>query len=278
MPAQEWIRGLIVSVPFLFSTVSMSAHGASVDETALDETSAGADAVLEVMSKPGRLAADLQRDLRSKPQFVIPLLNLQSGNRVVDIFGSGGYYSELLAGAVGDEGEVLLHNNEGFEAWGINELHDRFDDRDAGPITRYVASGINLDLTENSLDGAIIVMAFHDLYVIPKVYDGTAYVRAGNPANVTYFLEQVYRALKPGGRFVVVDHAADPAADQETAGDLHRIVEAFARQEIESRGFHFVASTDALRNAADDRNRIVFDEDLQGRTDLFVLAFEKPRN
>lgn len=233
--------------------------------------------MLEVMAKAGRLAADLQRDLRSKPQFVIPLLNIHSGSRVVDIFGSGGYYSELLAGVVGEAGEVLLHNNEGFEAWGINELHDRFDDRDAGPITRYVASGINLDLAENSLDGAIIVMAFHDLYVIPKRYDGTAYVRAGNPANVTYFLEQVYRALKPGGRFVVVDHAADPGVDQETAGDLHRIVEPFAREEIESRGFHFVASTDALRNATDDRNRIVFDEDLQGRTDQFALAFEKPR-
>jgi len=196
-------------------------------------------AVINAMARTGRLAADLERDQRSKPQFVIPLLDLQTGDRVVDLFGSGGYYSELLASVVGPEGEALLHNNQGFEAGGINGLHDRFDGRDPGKITRYTSSGINLDLLDNSLDGALIVMAFHDLYVIPKRYDGEKYVRTGNPANIDYFLDQVLRALKPGGRFVVVDHAAEPDADNEVAGDLHRIVEAFPKQEIEAHGFHF---------------------------------------
>lgn len=267
MRIRKRIRGLIFSVPFLLVLIAVPGYGEVID----------AAAVLTAMSKPGRLEADVQRDQRSKPQFVIPLLDLEPGDRVVDIFGAGGYYSELLASVVGDTGEVLLHNNPGFEAWGINDLRDRFDQRDPGQITRYTSSGINLDLKDNSLEGALVVMAFHDLYVIPKSYDGTAYVRTGNPANVGYFLDQVYRALKPGGRFVVVDHAAEADADNETAGDLHRIKEDFARQEIESRGFQFVASTDALRNADDDRNRIVFDEDLQGRTDRFVLAFEKAR-
>jgi len=234
-------------------------------------------AVLTAMAKPGRLAADIERDQRSKPQFVIPLLNLEPGDRVVDLFGSGGYYSELLASVIGESGETLLHNNQGFEAWGINGLRDRFDNRDPGHITRYTSSGINLDLEDDSLDGALIVMAFHDLYVIPKSYNGQEYVRTGNPANIDYFLGQVLRALKPGGRFVIVDHAAEPDADNEVAGDLHRIVEAFARQEIEARGFRFVASSDVLRNAQDDRVRIVFDEDIQGKTDRFVLAFEKPQ-
>lgn len=256
----------MLSVPFLLLITTLPGYGDVIDTAA----------VLAVMSSPDRLEADVQRDQRSKPQFVIPLLNLEPGDRVVDIFGAGGYYSELLARAVGEQGEALLHNNPGFEAWGINDLRDRFDQRNPGRITRYTSSGINLDLVDNSLEGALIVMAFHDLYVVPKRYDGTAYVRTGNPANVGYFLDQVYRALKPGGRFVVVDHAAEPDADNETAGDLHRINEVFARKEIEARGFQFVASTDVLRNTADDRNRIVFDEDLQGRTDRFVLAFEKP--
>lgn len=263
-------RGLVKSVPFLVFAWAISCavpgYGDVIDETA----------VLAAMAKPGRLAADIERDQNSKPQFVIPLLMLEPGDRVVDIFGSGGYYSELLASVLGEQGEALLHNNLGFEAWGINGLRDRFDKRDPGRITRYTGSGINLDLTDNSLDAALIVMAFHDLYVIPKSYDGEKYVRTGNPANVSYFLDQVYRALKPGGRFVVVDHAAVPDAENEAAGDLHRIVEIFARQEIEARGFVLVATTDALRSTMDDRSRIVFDEDIQGRTDQFVLAFEKP--
>lgn len=232
-------------------------------------------AVLAAMSKPGRLADDIERDSRSKPEAVIPLLNLETGDRAVDIFGSGGYYSELLASVLGESGEVLLHNNPGFEAWGINGLTDRYDGRDPGNITRHTRSGINLDLGLETLDAALVVMALHDLYVIPKRYNGEKYVAVGRSADVDYFFTQVYQGLKPGGRFIVVDHAGDPASDNETVSELHRIIESFTRQEIEARGFRFVASTDALRNPNDNRSQIVFDEDIQGRTDRFVLVFEK---
>ena len=233
--------------------------------------------VLAAMKQPGRLPADIERDDRSKPEAVIPLLNLEPGDTVIDIFAGGGYYSELLARVVGNEGEAILHNSMGFEAWGINGLTDRFvDDRAPANINRRTRNGVNLMLTDESVDAALIVMAIHDLYVIPKRYNGQEYVRSGNPANSSYFLDQVFAALKPGGRFVVVDHQGNPESDLESITDLHRLDETFIRAEIESHGFVFVGSSDALRNPNDDRDRIVFDEDLQGRTDRFVLAFEKP--
>ncbi len=235
--------------------------------------------VRAAMSEPGRLPADIQRDSRSKPQIVIPLLNLERGDTVIDIFAGGGYYSELLARVVGNEGEAILHNSLGFEAWGINGLNDRFaNDRAPGNINRHTRNGVNLMLTDETVDAALIVMAIHDLYVIPKRYNGEAYVRAGNPANSDYFLDQVFAALKPGGRFVVVDHQGNPDSDLESITDLHRLDQNFIRAKIESHGFAFVESSDALRNPEDDHDRIVFDEDLQGRTDRFILAFEKPQN
>ena len=261
-----WFRTHLAIVIIIFSTFTFSMD---IDEAA----------VIVAMTKEGRLVQDVSRDARSKPQKVIPLLRLESGDRVADIFGGGGYYSELLASVVGDDGEVLLHNNDGFEAWGINGLNDRFaQNRNPGNIKRHTRSGINLDLESESLDGILIVMAFHDLYVIPKRYNGNEYVPVGKPANVEYFLKQIFLALKPGGRFVVVDHSADGKMDLETLTDLHRIEESFARQEIESAGFHFVESSEALRNPADDGTLIVFDLDVQGNTDRFVYAFEKPKN
>ncbi|GJM14185.1 MAG: methyltransferase [Pseudohongiella sp.] len=235
-----------------------------------------ATAVLSAMGSEGRLADDIARDSRSKPEAVIPLLHIQPGATVVDVFGSGGYYSELLARVVGEEGEVWLHNSEGFEAWGINGLRDRFDSRDPGNIVRHTRSGINLDLPETSMDAAIIVMALHDIYVVPKRYNGEEYVPVGRPANAVYFLEQIYAALKPGGRFVVVEHAGDEQMESETVFDLHRMAESMARTEVESVGFRFVESSDALRNPSDDRSMIVFDSDIRGQTDRFVLSFEKP--
>ncbi len=259
------MRKLILLV--LFTLQSPQTFAAEIDEAA----------VLDAMRKEGRLENDIERDHRSKPEAVIPLLNLETGDTVVDIFAGGGYYTELLATVVGEEGETILHNNNGFEQWGVNGLTDRFaSGRDTGNIARHTRSGINLDLEVNSLDGALIVMAYHDLYVVPKRYNGEEYVPVGNPANTEYFLEQVFDALKPGGRFVVVDHSGDEAMEPDVVADLHRIKEEFTRTEVEAAGFNFVDSTDALRNPEDDRSMIVFDLDVQGKTDRFVFAFEKP--
>jgi len=255
--------------------VLVSAVLSSASVLAAEIDSAG---VRTAMSEEGRLPDDLARDSRSKPEAVIPLLHIEAGATVVDIFGSGGYYSELLASVVGAEGEVWLHNNDGFEAWGINGLRDRFDKRDLGNINRHTRSGINLDLGEETMDAAIIVMALHDIYVIPKRYNGKEYVPVGSPANAAYFLEQIYTALKPGSRFVVVEHAGDASMESEEVFDLHRMVEAMARSELESVGFRLVESSAALRNPKDDRSMIVFDSDIKGQTDRFVLSFEKPSN
>ena len=232
--------------------------------------------VLRAMAQADRLAADLERDARSRPEKVIPWLNLHTGDIVIDIFGSGGYYSDLLARLVGTQGQAILHNNSGFEQWGTNILQDRFDNGMPKNVVMHTHSGINLALTEESLDGALIVMALHDLYVIPKRYDGNSYVPVGPAANVAYFYEQVLDALKSGGRFVVVDHAGEPGMADEAVNDLHRIDEVTLRDDIIEQGFTYVGSDLSLRNPADDRTRIVFDEDLQGKTDRFILVFEKP--
>ena len=91
-----WFRTHLAIVIIIFSTFTFSMD---IDEAA----------VIVAMTKEGRLVQDVSRDARSKPQKVIPLLRLESGDRVADIFGGGGYYSELLASVVGDDGEVLLH-------------------------------------------------------------------------------------------------------------------------------------------------------------------------
>ena len=260
--------------PVLLGLCSLFISGGALAQAAaksIDESS-----VLAVMQQPARLASDVERDARSQPHKIIPLLNLALGDRVIDIFGSGGYYSDLLARLLAEEGAAILHNNQGFEQWGSNILQDRYANGMPDNVVVHTRSGINLDLEPASLDGALIVMALHDLYVIPKRYNGEAYVPVGPPANVAYFYEQLLAGLKPGGRFVVVDHAGEPGMGHEQTTDLHRIGEDYLRDDIEAHGFKFIGSEAALRNPYDDRARIVFDEDLQGRTDRFVLVFEKP--
>jgi predicted methyltransferase len=84
----------------------------------------------------------------------------------------------------------------------------------------------------------------------------------------------VFRALKPGGLYVIADHAGRPGTGISESGTLHRVEEAFVRREVEAAGFRFVASGDFLRNPADPRDRNV-PEPPQPK-DEFVLKFVKP--
>jgi len=228
------------------------------------------------MARPGRIQSDLERDKRSKPELIIPFLNLNPGDRVVDLFGSGGYYSELLASVVGEQGQVLLHNNRGFKAWGINILNDRFQGRSVDNVIQYDREIADLDLGNEKLNAAIMVMAYHDMYVVPTRYNGEEYVPIGPPADVKHLMQQIFHSLIPGSRFVVIDHAAGIETTMADALELHRIHESFAKSAIESYGFRYITSSDVLRNPHDDHSMIVFDSDIKGKTDRFVLVFEKP--
>lgn len=257
---------LLVTTSFFDSALNAQADPGSAIDAAIEAA----------INKPDRLVVDIERDKRSRPEEIIPLLNLAQGDRVVDIFGSGGYYSELLASVVGEDGEVLLHNTGGFKAWGVNILNDRFENRSPGNIVLHDREIGSLDLGENTLDGAIMVMAYHDLYVVPSRYNGERYVPVGRPANVEYIMQQVLLGLKPGARLVIVDHAGDPHMSDFDVAELHRIKEDLVKTDLERFGFRLVGSSDALRNRGDSLQDIVFDEHIQGRTDRFALAFEKP--
>jgi predicted methyltransferase len=95
--------------------------------------------------------------------------------------------------------------------------------------------------------------------------------------DMTAFNRKVFAALKPGGVYVILDHAAAADAPDDVHRTLHRSKEAVARREAEAAGFHFVASSNALRNPADDKTKRVFDSGEHNATDQYILKFEKPR-
>ncbi len=49
----------------------------------------------------------------------------------------------------------------------------------------------------------------------------------------------------------------------------------FAKKDISSHGFTLVGSSDALRNPTDDHSIMVFNPEVRGKTDRFILVFAK---
>ena len=226
------------------------------------------DRIAEAIAHPERSDEDRKRDITSKPAAVLKLLDLQPGDKVADLFAGRGYYSELIAHIVGGEGEVLAHTVKAYKRFIGDALEERIGDR--LPQVKILAQEPNeIDLGTQTLDAAIMVMAYHDMYFSNEEI-GWA------PIDVPAFMTKLYAALKPGGKLLIVDHAAKDGSGNSEARSLHRIEESFALEDIESYGFIQTGTSDALRNHEDDRSKNVFDDSIRHNTDRFVLLFVKP--
>lgn len=229
------------------------------------------DDIARALASPARTDADRERDDRDKPQQVLEFAGFGEGMLIADVFGGGGYYSEILSVLVGDEGKILLVNNAPYDAYVKKELAPRLADNRLPNVEYLLVPSDAMGLGSNRLDGALIIMSYHDLfYADPE---------NGWPAiDGEQFIDQIVTALKPEGRLLIVDHAAKAGTGSKDTKSLHRIDEDFAVAELTARGLRWVGSNPALRNADDDRSLSVFDPAIRGRTDRFVHVYEKPEN
>ena len=95
--------------------------------------------------------------------------------------------------------------------------------------------------------------------------------------DMSAYNKKVFAALKPGGTYFVLDHAAAADAADDVTSKLHRSKELTVRYQVEAAGFRFVASSDILRNPADNRTERVQEQDVRGKTDQYLIKFVKPR-
>ncbi len=223
-------------------------------------------AIAAAIAASDRSSADRERDARDKPAETLRLLGLAPGMKVIDVFSGGGYYAELAARVVGAEGKVWAHNNAAYLGFSGKALAERLAARPLPQLARYDREIGAFDLPAGSIDAAILVMAYHDVYWVEK--DWTV---KRDP-----LFAELKRVLREGGRVLVVDHHAASGTGKSAVQELHRIDEAFVREDFASAGLRLVSSSDALRNPADDRQKSVFDPVIRGKTDRFVLVFEKP--
>ncbi|NJN50961.1 MAG: class I SAM-dependent methyltransferase [Gammaproteobacteria bacterium] len=193
--------------------------------------------------------ADIARDAREHPAQIIEFLAIRPGNTVLDLFAGGGYYSELLGVAVGPEGSVIMHNNAAYLQFAGKALEERVHSGRLTPNVRRLDAELGtLGIPAGSVDVVLMVMTYHDLY----------YKTDGWDIDPAAFFAELRTLLKPGGTLGIIDHAAKPDSGTSVAQNLHRIDEAFARHDIESRGFKLTGTLDILQNPADDRTINVF--------------------
>jgi predicted methyltransferase len=223
--------------------------------------------IAAAVADPARPEADRARDANRKPAECLTFAGVKPGDRVADLIPGGGYFTRLFSVAVGPKGYVYAYLPSDLDAHmkkpspvlalaadphysNISVIH--------APVAKFVAPE-KLDIVWTSQN-------YHDLH---DTFFGPADIPAVNKA--------IYDALKPGGVYIVLDHAAEPGSGLRDTDTLHRIDEAAVKKEVEAAGFKLVAESNILRNPADPHTAKVFDSAIRGRTDQFILKFRKPR-
>ena len=221
------------------------------------------------VANPARPERDRQRDVNRRPEQVLAFAGVRSGLRIAELEPASGYFTRILCKAVGSSGHIYAIN---FTLHFSPEQMKRMAGRNMGPppapqtdcdnITYSVQASTALNLPSD-LDMVWTAENYHD-FRIPEF--GSADVRTFN--------QTVFNALKPGGVFIVEDHAAAAGSGARDTATLHRIDPALVKQELESAGFKYAGQSQILHNPKDAHTDMVFKT--VDRTDRFLFKFRKP--
>jgi predicted methyltransferase len=220
--------------------------------------------ITAAIADSARPDSDRERDAQRKPAETLAFAGVKPGDQVLEIAPGKGYYTRLLSAIVGPKGKVTVYLIGPLPKPGAPPP----------PVQAIAAdphySNVTLimqRLTEAKPSAAFDLVwttqNYHDLHNVPDLS-----MLAVNNA--------IFNALKPGGVYFVLDHAAEGGSGTRDTNTLHRIDEESVKNEVTSAGFKPAGESNVLRNPADPHTDKVFEGAIQGHTDQFLLKFKKP--
>jgi predicted methyltransferase len=224
----------------------------------------GAQPELEaILADESRPQAERDRDEGRKPDRVLRFFDIGPGDHVADLFAGSGYWTRILVPVVGADGKVYAGNNPFFAGFFGEQLDALLGGSAFTSVVRIDGRADALPLpTDGSLDAVLVILAYHDLWLTDE--DRAAMNRT------------IFAALKPGGVYGIIDHDAAAEAGTTAIESLHRVEKRVVIDEVLAAGFILADEGNFLRNPEDDHTTVVFNSPIEGKTDRFVLRFEKP--
>jgi predicted methyltransferase len=207
---------------------------------------------------------------QSKLSELIRFAHVDTGSTVIDVYPGDGDWTRIFSDVVGPEGRVYSFvpaEVADFKNDPVGRMRTLAKEPGRENVEVVSADLVAMPEATQPADVLWLHLFYHDLH--------TALIHAKG-ATAADFNLAVYERLKPGGSYVIVDHAAAAGAGTSDAQSLHRIEPASVREEVEAAGFVLDAESTMLANKDDSHSIKVFDPSIKGETDRFAYRFVKP--
>ena len=220
----------------------------------------------EAVDSPERTAEDKALDAGRRPVELLTFLGVGRGMKVAELMAGGGYTAELLARVVGPEGEVYAQNNKALldmfaeKPWSERLARLKYDWLDR--VDRELSDPLPPEAKD--LDLVVMNLTYHD--AVAAGVDRMA-MNSG-----------VWKALRSGGAYAIIDHAAKPGSGEAAAKELHRIDPKLVEDEVVKAGFILDRTSNMYENKADTHDWNAAPNaagDKRGTSDRFILVFRK---
>jgi predicted methyltransferase len=213
--------------------------------------------IFTALGDKDRPKADVDLDGARKPADTIAFAQVHPGDKVAELLPGAGYFTHILADVVGPNGHIYAMTTEK----GVARIQPVID---AHKNVTAIAGAPDDPKLPDGLDVVWTTQNYHDLH--------------NNSLSVAKVNAAAFKALKPGGVYFVLDHAAKGGSGLGDTDTLHRIDPAVVKSEVEAAGFKLEAEGDFLHNPADDHTLKVFDDKIRHHTDQFAFRFRKPKH
>jgi len=201
---------------------------------------------------------------------LIRFARVDAGSTVIDVYPGDGDWTRLFSDIVGREGRVysfvpteVAH----FKDDPLGRMQTLAKEPGRENVEAVSADLVAMPYVTEPADVLWLHLFYHDLH--------TALIQAKG-ATAADFNRAVYARLKPGGFYVIIDHAAAAGSGTSDTQSLHRIDPASVREEVEAAGFALDAQSTLLAKNDDPHSIKVFDPSIKGQTDRFTYRFVKP--
>lgn len=208
----------------------------------------GPEPLAAAVSGAHRDAKNVARDVYRHPQETLSFFGIQPAMQVLEILPGGGWYTEILAPYLKDDGLLAVasfgpeHPVEYLRGIHV-KLVEKFDG--APDVYGRVAMGLFQgegyldDFEDESFDMALTFRNTHN------------WIRFGGIEDV---YQAIYRVLKPGGILGVVQHRASAGSDAEASAELGYVPEDYMIRLLEDAGFELVDKSELNANPKDSKD------------------------